>query len=97
MLKMPIFHASVHIYDAESDIFMNIILKYNTYIIKSHRHRSETFHLIFHHVWTFLYGPVLLVLILQRTKLYRLGHAHIRHVSPQLSSTTYVKYGLDIS
>ena len=28
MLKMPIFHASVHIHDAESDISMNIILKY---------------------------------------------------------------------
>ena len=33
MLKMPIFHASVHTYDAESDIFGNIISKYNTCII----------------------------------------------------------------
>ena len=38
MLKMPIFHASVHTHDAESDIFMNIILKYSTYMIKSHKH-----------------------------------------------------------
>ena len=30
MLKMPIFHASVHTHDAESDICMNMILKYNT-------------------------------------------------------------------
>ena len=30
MLKIPIFHASVHIHYAESDIGMNIISKYNT-------------------------------------------------------------------
>ena len=38
MLKMQILHASVHTNDAESDIFMNIILKYSTCMIKSHRH-----------------------------------------------------------
>ena len=38
MLKMPIFHASVHTHDAESDISMNMILKYNTCIIKPHKH-----------------------------------------------------------
>ena len=35
MLKMPIFHA-LHTHDVESDIFMNIILKHNTYTIKLH-------------------------------------------------------------
>ena len=38
MLKMSIFLASVHTHDAESDIFINIVLKYNAYIIKPHRH-----------------------------------------------------------
>ena len=32
MLEMPIFHASVHTHDAEADMCMNIILKYNTCI-----------------------------------------------------------------
>ena len=35
MLKMPIFRASVCSHDAESEICMNIILKYNTCIINS--------------------------------------------------------------
>ena len=38
MLEMAIFHASVHTHDAESDIFMDIISKYNTYIIEAHSH-----------------------------------------------------------
>ena len=59
MLKMPIFHASVHTHDAEYDIFMNVILKYNTYIVKPQRHHIETFYFIFQKILTFLYGPVL--------------------------------------
>ena len=39
MLKMTTFHASVRIRDAESDIWMNIILEYNTCVIKPHKHR----------------------------------------------------------
>ena len=34
MFKMAIFHASVHTHDAESGISINMILKYNTCIIK---------------------------------------------------------------
>ena len=30
MLKIPIFHASMHTHYAESDTQINIILKYNT-------------------------------------------------------------------
>ena len=37
MLKMSIFHISVQTHDAESDIYMNIILKHNTCIIKANR------------------------------------------------------------
>ena len=59
MLKMPIFHASVHTHDAESDTSMNINLKYNTCIIKLYRYHEQAVHLIFHHIWTSLYGPVL--------------------------------------
>ena len=38
MLNMPIFHAPVHTHDAEFDISMNIILKYDTCIIKPQKH-----------------------------------------------------------
>ena len=47
MLKMTIFHTSVHTRDVESDICMDIILKHNTCIIKPHRHYEHTVHLIF--------------------------------------------------
>ena len=60
MLKMPICHASVHTHDAESDMCMNIILKYNTCVIKPHRHHLQTVNFIFSQIWIFLYRPVLL-------------------------------------
>ena len=40
---------------------MNIILKYNTCIVKLHRHHEHIAHFIFHQIWAFLYGPVLCV------------------------------------
>ena len=43
MLKMPIFHASVQTHDAESDICMDIILKYNTCIRKPHSIINQLF------------------------------------------------------
>ena len=58
-LKCPIFHASVHTHDAESDASMDIILKYNTCMIKPYRYHEQAVHLIFHHIWTSLYWPVL--------------------------------------
>ena len=58
ILKMPIFHASVHTHDAESYTSMNIIFKYNTCIIKPHSYNKQAVHSIFHHIWTSLYGPV---------------------------------------
>ena len=47
MLKMPIFHASVHTHDAESDTSMNIILKYHTCMIKPSRYHEQGAYLFF--------------------------------------------------
>ena len=53
MLKMPIFHASVHNHDAESDICMSIILKYNTCMINPIGIINKQFISFLHQIWTF--------------------------------------------